>query len=297
MSIEDIRVYEFEHYRLDALERRLLRGGLPVPLTSKVFDLLLTLVQNSGHLMMKEELMRQLWDEQFVEDNNLTVRISMLRKALGDEKRGRRYIETVSRRGYRFVAQTRVLQPYEVGCEWEHQPNLNKSIRSIAVFPFSTPDEEPGSIYLVQGLTDALIFKLNKIKNVVILPMSPILELSGHINDPVTTGKLLRLDAVLYGHIKSAFGRLQVAVSLIDVRGGEPLWLSEFDENFVGIFAAQDSISEKVLKELKPKLSGERDGQAVRSPGETPILRRLPQMGTAAAGARHIGQENDRLVS
>src|SRR5699024_1011804 len=81
---KDTHVYEFGPFRLDAAERRLTRGGRALTLTAKVFDLLLLLVQNADHLMGKEEIMREVWNEAEVEENNLTVSMSVLRKALGN---------------------------------------------------------------------------------------------------------------------------------------------------------------------------------------------------------------------
>lgn len=98
--------YEFGQFRLDDEERLLLRDGQPVSLAPKVFDTLLALVKDRGHLLEKEALMKELWPETFVEESNLTYNISQLRKALGDSA-GQRYIETVPRRGYRFVAPVR----------------------------------------------------------------------------------------------------------------------------------------------------------------------------------------------
>src|SRR3954447_8502356 len=101
------RFYAFGDFRLDAGERVLLGGRGVVPLTPKAFDTLLVLVENSGHVLGKEELMRKVWPDSFVEENNLAQNISLLRKALGEEGGGRKYIETVPRRGYRFVADVR----------------------------------------------------------------------------------------------------------------------------------------------------------------------------------------------
>jgi len=98
--------YEFGQFRLDEGERLLLRDGQPVSLAPKFFDTLLALVRDRGHLLEKEALMKELWPETFVEESNLTYNISQLRKALGDSA-GQRYIETVPRRGYRFVAPVR----------------------------------------------------------------------------------------------------------------------------------------------------------------------------------------------
>jgi pimeloyl-ACP methyl ester carboxylesterase/DNA-binding winged helix-turn-helix (wHTH) protein len=98
------RLYAFGTFRLDADERVLFGEAGVVPLTPKAFDTLLALVENSGHVLGKEELMRRVWPDSFVEENNLAQNISVLRKALGEEGGGRKYIETVPRRGYRFVA-------------------------------------------------------------------------------------------------------------------------------------------------------------------------------------------------
>jgi DNA-binding winged helix-turn-helix (wHTH) protein/Flp pilus assembly protein TadD len=96
-------LYEFGSFRLDAAEGHLLRNGEPVPLTPKAFDVLLALVEQSGRLMEKEVLLRKVWPVTFVEENNLADNISRLRKALGEGK-GQKFIETVPKRGYRFVA-------------------------------------------------------------------------------------------------------------------------------------------------------------------------------------------------
>jgi DNA-binding winged helix-turn-helix (wHTH) protein len=108
MGEQKLPVYEFGPFRLDVAERRLLRGRRPVPLTCKVFDLLTLLVRHSGHLLSKDELMREVWPGCVVEDNNLTVSMSALRKALGEKKKTRqRYIETVHKVGYRFISDVR----------------------------------------------------------------------------------------------------------------------------------------------------------------------------------------------
>jgi Tol biopolymer transport system component/DNA-binding winged helix-turn-helix (wHTH) protein len=98
------RAYEFGPFQLHPAERLLLRAGRPVPLTPKVFETLVILVERHGHLVEKNELMKLLWPNSFVEEGNLTRNISMLRKVLSENKRHPEYIETVSKRGYRFVA-------------------------------------------------------------------------------------------------------------------------------------------------------------------------------------------------
>jgi DNA-binding winged helix-turn-helix (wHTH) protein len=104
MQVQTRRIYEFGRFRLDGQEGVLLMEGRPVPLTPKVFDLLLLLVENRGHLVPKEEIMTRLWPESFVEEANVNRNISTLRRALNDSPNAPAYIETVSKRGYRFVA-------------------------------------------------------------------------------------------------------------------------------------------------------------------------------------------------
>src|SRR5690348_1926489 len=105
MQLEGRHFYEFGPYRVDAVERRLLRGGAPVPLTPKAFETLLALVENAGRGLGKDELLQRVWPDTFVEEGSLTRNISVLRKVLGDENG--EYIETVPKRGYRFVAPVR----------------------------------------------------------------------------------------------------------------------------------------------------------------------------------------------
>lgn len=101
----DSHSYEFGRFRLKTAERTLLREDEPVPLTPKVFDILITLVENSGHVVSKDDLMKRVWPTTYVEEGNLTQNISLLRKALGETPGGVQFIETVPRRGYRFVAE------------------------------------------------------------------------------------------------------------------------------------------------------------------------------------------------
>src|SRR5215469_1401654 len=109
MSKRGGHLYEFGQFRIDVAERLLLREGEAVPLTPKAFETLLLLVERAGHTVEKEELMRRLWPDTFVEEANLANNISLLRKALGESTNGHEYIKTVPRRGYRFVGVVRAV--------------------------------------------------------------------------------------------------------------------------------------------------------------------------------------------
>lgn len=97
-------IYEFGRFSVDAAERLLFDGQATIPLAPKAFDTLLLLIENCGHVLSKEEIMEQVWADSFVEENNLAQNISILRKALGEGVQGAKFIETVSKRGYRFIA-------------------------------------------------------------------------------------------------------------------------------------------------------------------------------------------------
>jgi len=122
------QLYEFGPFRLDPAERKLLRGNQIVPLTPKAFETLLLLVRNSGHLLEKDEFISALWPDTVVEEGSLSNNIFVLRKALGEDPA---FIETVPRRGYRFVGTVRQVPP-AASTELE-KPEVNTS--GIASLP------------------------------------------------------------------------------------------------------------------------------------------------------------------
>src|SRR5262245_13667507 len=111
MSTRPRHLYEFGPFRLDTAEQLLMREGKPVPVTPKAFEMLVALVERSGHLVEKEELMRVVWADAFVEESTLTKNVWALRKLRAQGKGGKNYIETVPKRGYRFTATVRELTP------------------------------------------------------------------------------------------------------------------------------------------------------------------------------------------
>lgn len=109
MLLQKKRVYDFADFRLDLSEKVLLKNGKTVSLTPKVFETLQLLVENAGRLLEKDELIEKIWQGRFVEESNLTFNIKMLRKALSDSADKPRFIETVPRRGYRFIAEVKII--------------------------------------------------------------------------------------------------------------------------------------------------------------------------------------------
>ena len=113
MSKREGHYYEFGPFRLVPDERLLLRDGEPVALTPKAFETLVALVHRAGHLADKDDLLREVWPDSFVEESNLAQNVFALRKVLGEGKKGQKYIETVPKRGYRFLASVRVVEHSE----------------------------------------------------------------------------------------------------------------------------------------------------------------------------------------
>jgi len=119
-------LFEFGRFRLDRTERFLFQDGAAVPLSPRLFDTLLVLVENRGHLVEKNDLMQKVWNDVAVEENNLTQSISALRKILGDNLDGPKFIETIPKRGYRFVAPVREVLDEETGSDRPSVTNLSE---------------------------------------------------------------------------------------------------------------------------------------------------------------------------
>src|SRR4029079_3412750 len=126
MSAVENRIYEFGPFQLDTEERSLVCDGCLVPLTPKAFELLLVLVRKSGHVIGKDELMKAVWPDSFVEDGNLTQHIFAIRKALGESHGESLFIETVARRGYRFS--TKVNESVKTGALSEEQAQTSRDL-------------------------------------------------------------------------------------------------------------------------------------------------------------------------
>lgn len=264
MSEQQARFLEFGPFRLDVVRRRLLNEGRMVPLTSKVFDTLLALVEGGGEVVEKEDLMKKVWPDSFVEEGNLTQNISVLRKTLGESPGAHRYIVTVPRVGYRFVAGVKRLPPdtsQTTSAQTTDAPaeaSAGAHALSLAVLPFKllahagVEDE-----YLGLGMADALITRLSNIRRLVVRPTSAVLKYASGAQDPAAAGRELQVAMVLEGSIRRAGGRLRATVQLVSVGDERSLWADRFDEQSADIFKVEDSVAERVALALSLRLTGE----------------------------------------
>ena len=122
--------YRFGDFIVDTDQKVLLRQGKALPLTPKLFETLLILVENSGRIVQKEQFMQRLWPHTFVEEANLTSNIQQLRKSLGDNARQPHYIETVTKRGYRFIADVQRVETVNNGVD-DSAPRVDTSLTAI----------------------------------------------------------------------------------------------------------------------------------------------------------------------
>jgi TolB-like protein/Flp pilus assembly protein TadD len=237
MARQSRNLYEFGPFRLNPVERLLLCEGRPVNITPKAFEILLLLVQGSGRLIEKSEFMTAAWADSFVEESNLTVCISMLRRILGKEDPEHKYIQTVAKRGYRLLGDVReIVEPAR--------------ILSLAVLPFRCLAADPTYSYLNVGLSDAIITRLARSGQLVVRPTTAMLRYEDKFGDPLTIGREQKVDAILAGHIEILSGRVRVTVQLVRVEDGSLLWASSYDKSLQEIFALEDEVAEGVAQSM-----------------------------------------------
>lgn len=245
MATSTRQAYEFGAFRLDPAERILLRDSKPVGLTPRVFDTLVLLVENAGRLITKDEFMKRVWADTFVEDAALAQSISQLRKALGDSEA----IETVPKKGYRFLGAIRTVEPVVAG--------FARPIPSVAVLPFQPLTINNRDESLEMGMADTLIARLSGIRDIVVRPISSVRKYADLKLDAIAAGRELGVVSVLEGSLQHQGNRVRVTVRLLNVSSGVSLWTGTFDEEMTDIFALQDAISEQVAQALSLELSNE----------------------------------------
>jgi len=262
-------IFTFGEYRVLPAQRQLLRGTTTVCLSPKAFDLLLLLVRHNGEILAKSDLMQRLWPNTFVEEANLNVHISAIRKALGESAQHPRYITTIPGRGYRFTGTSAskasprrfslrhawtAMIVVTLSCAVSLRPVTDAVERpqSIAVLPFRTLG--PAHVPLGEGMADSLITRFSRL-DLTVRPTTAILRYAGSEVDSVAAGRELGVDSVVEGSIQQEGERVRVTVRLIRVRDARPLWGADYEEPFAGIFTVQDAISQRVAETLSLELS------------------------------------------
>jgi DNA-binding winged helix-turn-helix (wHTH) protein/tetratricopeptide (TPR) repeat protein len=236
--------FRFGPFRLDRGRRVLWRGDALVEVAPRALDVLVALAERAGEVVTKDELMQRVWPDTFVEEANLSVNVSALRKALGTGKGGHAYIQTIPRRGYRFVS------PPEDGA-----PTAAPR-PSIAVLPFRDLSPGAGDEYLGVGTSVALISRLSRLSGIVVRPTSAILKYVDAPADPRDAGRDLRVDAVVEGTVQRSGTRVRATVHLVRVAEDGAVWSGAFEEEMTSLFAVQDAAAEQIARALDVELRG-----------------------------------------
>lgn len=276
-------VFAFGPFRVDAQRRVLARDGQPVAVSGKALDILVVLLQHAGELVDKETLMREVWPDTAVEENNLTVNISGLRKALGDPAANPQLIVTVPGRGYRFageVAAPALPKPAAprrrpgiaaaclavaiaaVAGWWFWSRPVLAHQQSIAVIPLRVLNAGARNEYLGTRLSDALITRLGSLREITVRPLTGIEKLAG--KDPYDVGREAGADTVLEGTIQQAGNLIRVSVRLLRVKDRSLIWVETFDGDSANPFTLEDAISVRVANSLLRSLSAGQQSALVK---------------------------------
>ena len=253
----------FGPFELQPQQRRLLRDGVPLTIGARAFDVLLALVQRCDRLVTKSELMELVWPEVVVEENNLQVQISALRKLLGPQ-----VIATIPGRGYRFTAAlpndgTAASSP---AASAEHPAQLpgalpnallghpDDTVPSIAVLPFANMTGDAANEYFADGVAEELLNVLSRISGLRVASRTSAFSFKGSKVDIPTVARRLNVATILEGSVRKAGKRVRIAVQLVEAATDSHLWSRAYDRELDDIFALQDDIARSVVAELRSTL-------------------------------------------
>jgi TolB-like protein len=243
----------FGDFFLDLARGQLSRDGRPVPLRARACDILRVLVAAAGEVVTKDQLMAQVWPKQVVEENTLQVHISALRKALGEDVGGQRFIATVAGRGYRFIADKSKL-PKETTVRTNREPPSIPQKPSIAVLPFQNMSGDVDQDYFADGIVEDITTALSRMRWLFVIARNSSFSYKGRLFDAREVGRQLGVRYLLEGSVRKTRNRIRITAQLIDATVGSHLWADRFDGDLDDIFDLQDRVSSCVVGAISPKL-------------------------------------------
>jgi TolB-like protein/tetratricopeptide (TPR) repeat protein len=257
----------FGPFRLDVERRLLFRDGAPVPLRSRGSDILCVLAASPGKLVTKEDLMEQVWPGLNVGENTIQVHVSALRKALGEDISGQRFIMTVPGRGYRFVAGT---AERVHSAEPDAGPGLALPDKpSIAVMPFQNMSGDREQEYFADGIAEDIITALSRMQWLFVIARNSTFTYKGGSVDIRQVGRDLGVRYVLEGSVRKAGSLVRITGQLIDASTGVHLWADTFDGELVNVFELQDRVTVRVVSAISPTLEKAEIERAKRKPTDS----------------------------
>ena len=247
-------IHAFGSFRLDVEAEILFRGGEPLPVGRRGVALLCALVERPGVPVSKDALLEAAWPGRVVdEEGNLTVQIAALRKVLGEEPGGDHWIETLPRRGYRFIGPVTTSDKPIVSASVGPVPPVPDK-PSIAVLPFKNMSGDAEQEYFADGMVEDIITALSRIKWLFVVARTSTFTYKGKDIDVKQIGRELGVRYVLEGSVRKARDTVRITGQLIDAATGAHLWADKFDGSLDEVFELQERVAIRVAGVIEPAL-------------------------------------------
>ena len=242
--------YQFGPFRLSVSDRQLFRGETPIPLTPKVFETLVVLVEEAGRLVQKDEFLSRIWPDTVVEEVGLAHNISQLRHVLGDGRDDPRFIQTVPKRGYRFVAPITIVPT---------APHDLPTRVVVGVLPFDNLTGDAEREYLADGLMEELIVSLGQIDSarIAVLGRTSMMRQKGRTGSIADIGRQLNATHLIEGSIRVEGGRIRVTAKLLRVVDQVAAWSASFDVEPTSVLVFQRELSVVIADQIRIRLTPE----------------------------------------
>jgi TolB-like protein/tetratricopeptide (TPR) repeat protein len=243
----------FGNFRLDLRHRMVFGNGVPLELKSKAFDILCVLASARGEVVTKDELRAKVWPGLVVEENNIQVHVSALRKALGEERGSPAHIITIPGRGYRLVG----VEEASLGTSEASGRAGNAELPdrpSIAVLPFQNLSSDPEQVYFADGVVEDIITGLSRVKWLSVIGRNSSFVYKGKAVDVRQVGKELAVRYVLQGSVRRFADRIRIATQLVEAHSGTQVWAERYDRILGNLFEVQDEIAMSVIGAIEPGL-------------------------------------------
>jgi TolB-like protein len=240
--------------RSGVLFRRDERGVFaPLAMGSRALAILGVPVERPGELVSRAEIMAAVWPGTAVEDSNLNVQITALRRVLDEGRTERSSIQTIPGRGYRFTAPVmRVAAEVATVPPSDGLPLPDKP--SLAVMPFQNMSGDPEQEYFADGIVEEIITALSRIRWLFVIARNSSFTYKGQAVDVKRVGRELGVRYVLEGAVRKAGGRVRISAQLIDALSGTHLWADRFEGSLADIFELQDNVAASVAGVIEPAL-------------------------------------------
>ena len=241
--------FRFGRFELDPRARELRKDGIRLRLQDQPFEVLLTMLQQPGEVLTRDELRSRLWpDGTFVDfEHGLNAAVKRLRTALGDQADRPRFVETLHRRGYRFIGTVERVEADE---------SQKEGKRRLAVVPFKSLGEANDHEYFTEGLTEEMITKLGRLCSdrlgVVARTSSMLARRNGQTARQI--GQMLHVDYLVEGSVRREADRVRITVQLVETRGEMQLWAESYERHLADCFLVQSQVATEIAHALAMEL-------------------------------------------